>query len=135
MRRAGAYVPVGFLDDATSLKGAKIQGVPVLGVIADLVDVAKDWDVDLIVIAIPSASRQQMQKVVELCEASGLPFQTLPRLQDWVSGTSSLQGLREVPHLSKQGVVDKEVKERAKAQAARRRETLTAEKRLRKEEA
>src|SRR3546814_7318023 len=31
LRRAGAYQPAGFLDDAAKLRGSYLQGLPVLG--------------------------------------------------------------------------------------------------------
>src|SRR5690606_10287572 len=36
LRRAGAYQPVGFLDDAAKLRGSRLQGVPVLGKVDDV---------------------------------------------------------------------------------------------------
>ncbi len=96
MQRDGEYVAVGFVDDKRQLRGAKVHGIPVVGTIADLPRVVKDLSVDVIVIAIPSATNREMLRVVELCEQSGVPFRTLPRLQDVVSGRSPLGALREV---------------------------------------
>ena len=56
-RRTGAYEPVGFLDEPRS-RGSKVQGVPVLGQIAELVEVARETAARLIVIAMrPSVHR------------------------------------------------------------------------------
>ncbi|MFP5344971.1 MAG: SDR family NAD(P)-dependent oxidoreductase, partial [Gammaproteobacteria bacterium] len=90
------YLPVGFLDDNQELKGAKIHGVPLLGPLDDLPDVVRRKGVDVIVIAMPSATNAQMQRAVSLCEQTTLPFRTLPRLRDLVSGQSALQALKEV---------------------------------------
>ena len=96
MRREGEYQPIGFLDDNLRLKGAKVHGLPVMGMIDKLPDISMDMSVDIIIIAMPSATSAQMQRVVGLCEKTGLPFRTLPRLKDLVSGRSSLKALREV---------------------------------------
>ena len=53
-------------------------------------------DVHLILIALPTASTRQLRRAVELCESTGLPFRSLPRIQDLVSGQVSLRDLREV---------------------------------------
>ncbi|MEW6353879.1 MAG: nucleoside-diphosphate sugar epimerase/dehydratase [Pseudomonadota bacterium] len=90
------YLPVGFLDDKESLKGAKVHGVPVLGTIGDVSRVVADQNIDIVIIAMPSANSAQMRRVVGLCEQSGAAFRTLPRLQDLVSGQASLKELREV---------------------------------------
>lgn len=94
--REGEYLLIGFLDDNRRLKGAKVRGVPVLGTINDLPGVVDDGQVDIIMIAIPSASSKQMRRIVELCGQASVPFRTLPRIQDLVSGQSTLTELREV---------------------------------------
>jgi FlaA1/EpsC-like NDP-sugar epimerase len=94
--RDGKHLVVGFLDDHLRLQGAKIRGFPVLGTLDELGQTVADMDVHLVVIAMPSASTAQMQRVVDLCERVGVPFRTLPRLHDLVSGYSSVNELREV---------------------------------------
>ncbi|MFP4616418.1 MAG: polysaccharide biosynthesis protein [Thiohalorhabdus sp.] len=96
LKTEGPYEVVGFLDDKPSLQGAKIRGHPVLGRIEDLLLVVDRWGVNLIVIAMPSASNQEMQRAVELCERSGVRFRTLPRMQDLLSGKARFTDLQEV---------------------------------------
>ncbi len=96
LRREAQYAPVGFLDDNRSLRGAKVHGVPVLGTIADLDRVSREVAAEMLLIAMPSATNQQMQRVVEACEATGLAFRTVPRLQDVVEGRSGFNQLKEV---------------------------------------
>ena len=60
LRRAGAYQPVGFLDDAAALRGSKVQGVPVLGHDRRTSrEIARETAAKLLVIAMPSAGRQR----------------------------------------------------------------------------
>jgi len=96
MRREGEYQPIGFLDDNRRLKGAKVHDLPVLGAIDNLLDICNGMSVDIIIIAMPSATNAQMQRVVGFCEQAALPFRTLPRMQDLVSGQSTIRELREV---------------------------------------
>lgn len=96
MLRQGRYLPVGFLDDRAALRGARIHGVPVLGNLDQLQQVAGASEAETLVIAAPSASNSEMQRMVRLCEATGLPFRTLPRLDDLVSGQVNINALREV---------------------------------------
>ena len=95
MLRGGGYVPVGFVDDRKSLRKARIHGVPVLGTIDELPCIVQKLQIELLLIAIPSATNAEMRHVVEICERTGLPFRTLPRLLDLVSG-SALRELRDV---------------------------------------
>ena len=94
--RDSSYSPIGFLDDNPKLQGLKIHGIPILGLISDLTHLPILESIDVIVIAIPSANNFQMRKIVSICEASGIPFRTLPRLQDLVSGQPPLETIREV---------------------------------------
>lgn len=96
LRRDNRYRVVAFVDDNRSLRGAKVHDVPVLGTLDDLARVAREVAAQMVLIAIPSASNHQMQRVVESCELTGLPFRTVPRLQDVVEGRSSFNELKEV---------------------------------------
>ncbi|MBI4694008.1 MAG: polysaccharide biosynthesis protein [Gammaproteobacteria bacterium] len=95
MLRGGGYVPVGFVDDRSSLRKARIHGVPILGAIDQLPRLAQKLQIELVLIAIPSATSAEMRRIVEICERTGLPFRTLPRLQDLVNG-GALRELRDV---------------------------------------
>ncbi len=96
LRREERYRPVGFLDDNRALRGAKLHGVPVLGELDRLGEIARESAAEMLLIAMPSASSQQMRRVVELCESTRLPFRTVPRLRDVVEGRSSFNELKEV---------------------------------------
>ena len=94
--RENRYRPVGLLDDNASLRGAKVHGVPVLGTLEQLPQRAHEVAAEMLLIAMPSASNAEMQRVVEACEQSGVPFRTVPRLQDVVSGKMAFNELKEV---------------------------------------
>lgn len=94
--RFGTYQPVGFLDDAARLRGSKMHGIPVLGRIEQLGDIARETAAHLVVIAIPSADANSLQRVVAVCERAGVPFRMVPRLQDILEGRSLPGELKEV---------------------------------------
>ena len=96
LRRLGTYQPVGFLDDAGRLRGTKVQGVPVLGRVSDVTEVARESAAGLLVIAMPSANATALQRVVVACERTGLPFRMVPRLADVLEGRSLPGELKEV---------------------------------------
>ena len=96
LRRSGAYQPVGLLDDARNLNGTKLHGVPVLGRLDDAAAIARETAAKLIVIAMPSLDAATMQRIVAICESTGLPFRTVPRLVDVLEGRSLPGELKEV---------------------------------------
>ena len=96
LRRSGEYVVVGLLDDDRRLHGAKVQGVPVLGPLDRIRDFAREVAAELLVIAMPSAEGEEMQRVLALCEECGLPVRTMPRLHDILQGRGPTAPLKEV---------------------------------------
>ena len=96
LHRAGAYQPVGFLDDAAQLRGSKLHGVPVLGRVSDVAEIARETAAKLLVIAMPSADAVALQRVVAACELTSLPFRMVPRLHDVLEGRSLPGELKEV---------------------------------------
>lgn len=96
LKRTAYYLPVGLVDDNPRKRGLDVHGVPVLGAIRDLGIEAARLNVDLIFIAIPSARSALMRRIVEYCEASGVPFRTLPSLPALADGRVEVNALRAV---------------------------------------
>jgi len=90
------YQPVGFVDDDPGKRGREIQGVRVLGTVDDIPALVERLAVECLLIALPAAKAAAMRRIVSICEASGLPFRTLPRPQDTLSREPSVPDLREV---------------------------------------
>jgi len=95
-RANSGYVAVGCVDDDRSKMGVHIQGVPVLGTIEELEILVEDNPVEEILIAIPSASGKQMQRITDACQKAKLPFKTVPTLSDIIRGEASINQFREV---------------------------------------
>lgn len=96
LRHRGGLEVIGFLDDNRRLRGAQVHSVAVLGTIDKLPKVAREVGADLAIIAIPSATNQQMQRVVEICESSGVDFRTLPTLNDLGNKATRINDLKRV---------------------------------------
>lgn len=95
-RADSGYAAVGCVDDDASKLGIRIYGVPVLGSIDQLPAVVARHPVDEILIAIPSATNSQMQRIAALCQRTGLKFKTVPALRDIIRGEASVGQFREV---------------------------------------
>jgi FlaA1/EpsC-like NDP-sugar epimerase len=97
LRKQGhEYSPVAFVDDKPRRHGQDLHGVPVVGNCEEIPAIVKRLDIELIMLAVPSARATQMRHLVELCENSGVPFQTVPALDALMSGQVSINELREV---------------------------------------
>ncbi len=96
LRHGGGYEILGFLDDNDRLRGAQVHGVAVLGSIDRLPQIGKETEAELVIIAMPSANTQQMQRIVEVCEKSGIKFRTLPTMQDLGNRATRIGVLKRV---------------------------------------
>lgn len=90
------YTPVGYVDDDRSKQGLKFEGIPVLGAVDQLPELIESCPVDEILIAVPSATSQQMKRFVEICERTALKFRTVPALHDVIAQRVSISDFREV---------------------------------------
>lgn len=91
-----ALCPIALVDDDPSKMGMRLHGVPVLGTSADLQELVSRHRIEMLVIAIPSATREQMQTIVERCMETGVEFKIVPALQELLDGRARLSQLRKV---------------------------------------
>jgi FlaA1/EpsC-like NDP-sugar epimerase len=85
------YTPIGLVDDDSRKQGSRLHGVKVLGRIKDLPRLLNDTRADEVLIAMPSASGQVRQRIVEICREAGVPVKTLPGLYELFSGELTTQ--------------------------------------------
>jgi FlaA1/EpsC-like NDP-sugar epimerase len=94
--RHSEFIPVACVDDDLFKHGARIHGVPVVNTIDRLSVVLSAYDAEEILIAIPSATGPQMQRISKLCQQTGLRYRTVPKLEDLLLDRVSVSQLREV---------------------------------------
>jgi len=96
--RAGSgYRAVACVDDNRSLIGMKIHGVPVLGTVDNLPTIAAWHKTREILIAIPSATAAQLERIAAICAQANLQFRTVTSVHGVLSGVSGQDQAREVP--------------------------------------
>uniref|UniRef100_A0ABX1N7S1 NAD-dependent epimerase/dehydratase family protein n=2 Tax=Aromatoleum buckelii TaxID=200254 RepID=A0ABX1N7S1_9RHOO len=94
--RDAGYLPIAFVDDHHHRLGRTVHGVPIRGTIDELPKVVDVFGIDLVLLAKPNATARQMQHMVDLCEATGKPFRTVPPTKDLVAGRVAAGQLRQV---------------------------------------
>lgn len=93
--RDARFTPVALVDDKPEKKGSEIHGVRVRGQCRQIPELIERLGIEAILIAVPSATDREMRRIVEICEGTGIPFLTLPSVQDMLAG-QMFGNLREV---------------------------------------
>jgi FlaA1/EpsC-like NDP-sugar epimerase len=86
------YTPIGLVDDDPRKKNLRIHGVRVLGTTRELRHLLRDRRPDELLIAIPSASGEVRERIVEVARAENIPVKTLPGLPELIAGDYNLAG-------------------------------------------
>ncbi|MEW6382245.1 MAG: nucleoside-diphosphate sugar epimerase/dehydratase [bacterium] len=92
------YEPVGFLDDNPRKVHRHIHGIKVLDSIKNVVPVARDKNLDEIIIAIPSASAEEMRRIIDLCQQTGVNCKTIPGIGELINDKVSISAIRDVSY-------------------------------------
>jgi FlaA1/EpsC-like NDP-sugar epimerase len=88
---------VACVDDDRSIIGTKIHGVPVLGTVDDLPILAAEYKVNEVLIAVPSATPDQLRRFVEICGKANVQFRVAPSLRGILNGRNDADQAHEVP--------------------------------------
>ncbi|MEK7509943.1 MAG: nucleoside-diphosphate sugar epimerase/dehydratase [Patescibacteria group bacterium] len=91
------YFPVGFVDDDVSKIESMIHGVRVMKTIEDIPELASSYQIESIIIALPSAGSRLIRRAVELGRKAGITkIKIVPSLVELLNGEVSIGNLREV---------------------------------------
>jgi len=90
------YTAVALVDDDPSKAGVALNGIRVGGPIVQLPSVVRRYHPDELMIAIPSATSEQMRRITEVCRRTGVRFRTIPGLAELIHGTVTVDQMREV---------------------------------------
>ena len=84
------------IDDDKGKWGRYIQGIKVVGGRDKIVECADVYDVDEIIVAMPSASRAEIRKILEICKDTNCKLRYLPGMYQLVNGEVNVSKLRDV---------------------------------------
>lgn len=87
---------VGFLDDDPLKVGMVVHGIRVLGTTAQLAELCHRHGAQQVLVTIAAVSGGDVRRIVDACEAAGLPAKIIPALHDIVGGKINLSRIRNV---------------------------------------
>jgi len=90
------YMPVGLLDDDPDKLRMKIHNIPVLGGRNDVANIASEYGVTEVVIAIPTASGAQIKEIIGSCDNESIKFRTVPGVYELFDDNVYVSQIRDV---------------------------------------
>ena len=84
------------IDDDKGKWGRYIQGIKVAGGREKIVECADVYDVDEIIVAMPSAPRTEIREILEICKDTNCKLRSLPGMYQLVNGEVNVSKLRDV---------------------------------------
>ncbi|SMB88525.1 NDP-sugar epimerase, includes UDP-GlcNAc-inverting 4,6-dehydratase FlaA1 and capsular polysaccharide biosynthesis protein EpsC [Desulfonispora thiosulfatigenes DSM 11270] len=93
---SGKVNVVGFIDDSATKQSSKILNIPVLGNRGDIPEIVSRYNIERVIIAIPSVEGKVIKEIVEICNQTNAEIQILPGMYDLIEGNVTVNNIREV---------------------------------------
>jgi FlaA1/EpsC-like NDP-sugar epimerase len=91
-----AYAVVGFIDDDPAKAGRLIYRVKVFGTGAALPEIIRSHAIEIVLIALPSATGAQMTEILNRCQEAGVSYKTIPSLAEVIEANGLAAQIRDV---------------------------------------
>lgn len=93
---AGELEIIGFVDDDPNKLKTYLSGKKVLGSIQDLPELIKDYQIDMVTIAIPSLPRKKLQEIMAYLSDANVKVNAMPSMEELAAGKISISRLKEI---------------------------------------
>lgn len=84
------------IDDNPGCWEKRLRGVPIVGGREQIPTAVEKYEIDEIIIAIPSAKPSQLKEIIEICKETGCKMRTLPAIYQLINGEVNVSKLREI---------------------------------------
>jgi FlaA1/EpsC-like NDP-sugar epimerase len=88
--------PSAFIDDDPNKYKLHILGIPVAGTSKEIVQAVEKFEIDLIVLAIPSLSKDELTRIFDECSKTKVKTQIMPMIEDIMLGKVAVNQFRDV---------------------------------------
>ena len=96
---SSAYVNLKVLcviDDDPDCHQKLLRGIPIVGDRTCIPEAVSSYDIEEIIVAIPSASKSKIREILEICKDTGCQIQLVPGIYQLINGDVSVSSLRQV---------------------------------------
>lgn len=95
-RRELKYNPIVLIDDDKSKLGKRISGVKIEGNRHDIPYIAREQEIDLILIAIPSLDAKNKSEIIEICKNTNCKLKIIPGMYEIITGDATVSRIKDV---------------------------------------
>lgn len=95
LKNGREYIPIAFIDDWRGMRRTLVEGLTVYSP-NDLKRLIKEHKIQRILLAIPSAPRSRRRDIVRSLECLEVPVQTVPRMEDVITGRARVSEVRDI---------------------------------------
>ena len=89
-------MPKCFIDDDTSKHGKYINDVPIVGSRNEIMTAAQKYEIDQIILAIPTLNTKERRDILTICKETGCELLTVPGIYQLLNGDVSVSSLKKV---------------------------------------
>lgn len=87
---------IGFIDDDKTKIGKRMVGIKVLGSREEIIELANKYEIDEIIIAMPSVKGKNIKDIIKICKKTSCKLTILPGVYEIIEGSVSVSQLRPV---------------------------------------
>ncbi|QIK51224.1 polysaccharide biosynthesis protein [Jeotgalibaca porci] len=87
---------VGIVDRDLGKLGSRLNDIPVLGGEEDIPELVKELQIDQVTVAIPSASPEDLERILEYCAEVDVKVNQMPSIEDVLKGKLSVNRFRDI---------------------------------------
>ena len=84
------------IDDDCNKEGRYINGIPIIGDRSVILKNVEKYKIDKIILAIPSASKEERREILEICKMTKCELKMLPGMYQLIDGELNIAKLRDV---------------------------------------
>ena len=84
------------IDDDRAKKGKYLRGVEIIGGRECIIDAVEKYNIDQIILAMPSASRKEQKEILDICKDTECEMKIVPGIYQMINGEVLVSKLRNV---------------------------------------
>lgn len=94
--KSSLYTPVVAVDDNPAKKGKRISGIKIAGNIDEIPEIAEKYDVDEIIICIPSTTKTRLNEILKIATSTDKTVKISSSIEDILNDPNSANKIRKV---------------------------------------